>query len=1378
MTKCYKILILIILFITHLNSQDQNINFKNISIEHGLSQSWVTQIVQDQQGFLWIGTQSGLNRYDGYNFKVYNTIPGDTNSLSNNNIMSLLVDRKNILWIGTSDGLNSYDIKNNKFAVFINDPDNQNSISDNYIWDMSEDKKGNIWIGTNRGLNKYDNKKNMFVRYKYSDKTYDYYHSGIRSVLADSRNNIWVGTGSGLYLMLEEDYKNDTSSYYNIDDIKFRFIPLVKIRKDMDVIVNKLYEDRSGVIWIGCAGAPGLYRYDRNVENLDGPNIKLGFMKAFRHIGVNSIFQDKTGSLWIGSGGLGLMHFDEKADSIISRQDIICDEIFEDQSGVLWVSGAADGLKKYDRENQQFPPPTKYGSTGVLVDKKGNLWLSDTEDIHKYNQNSGQYIHYRTAPGESDNISTIHEDKRGIIWVGSWDPYHFDPIMNRFNPIPIDYKQSNNLPKQYGDLLFSHCNIIYSDKNDNLWLGARNGLYKYNYDTKALIRYSYDASNSKSLSHNTIWAIYQDSQSTLWVGTLRGLNKFDAQSETFTRYLKDPLNPNSISDNDISFIHESQVEKNGPLWIGTNSGLNKFDRENEVFIHYTINDGLPHNGIQAILEDDNGNLWISTYNGLSKFNPKTKIFRNYYKSDGLQGNFFTLSSFKNKKGEMYFGGYGGLSVFHPDSIIDDSQIPPIVINRFKKYNKEVKLDTAISYIKQITLGYDEKAFSFEFAALNYTNPEKNQFTYMMEGFDKDWVYTGYKHDATYTNLSPGEYVFRVKGSNHDGVWNEEGTSIRIIITPPWWKTTWAYAAYILLFATTLYALRNYDRKRQRLKHELEMEHVHAEKLEEMDRIKSRFFANISHEFRTPLTLILGPIEKLRKKIRDKTLKQDLDIMKRNASRLQGLINQLLDLSKLESGKMALQTRRMDIVQHLKTLAMSFTSFAETKQIILKFKAKPESITAYIDVDKIDKIFTNLLSNAFKFTPHGGKISAEICTGEAFSSKNLNSPEMFIGNASPQPSEIVHITITNSGPGIPAHKIDKIFDRFYQLDDSYTREQEGTGIGLALTKELVNLHHGEISVESTPNEKTTFTVQLPLGKDHLKKEEIIDEEIIEEISLQIPDPESRISHHESHIPHPTSKTQCPLLLIVEDNPDMRQFICDRLESEYRILEAENGEKGFKTAIDKIPDLVISDVMMPKMDGFEFCGKLKTDQRTSHIPVVLLTARAEIKDKIEGLETGADDYIAKPFNADELAVRIRNLIEQRRKLRERFTQLAKLQPKDIAVTSTDEKFIKKSIGIIEEHISDPDFSVTQFSQEIGISRSQLHRKIHALTGQSVSRFICLIRLQRAVQLLGNNAGSISEIAYDVGFNSPSYFIRCFKSHFRMSPSQYINHQSEKS
>jgi signal transduction histidine kinase/DNA-binding response OmpR family regulator len=654
----------------------------------------------------------------------------------------------------------------------------------------------------------------------------------------------------------------------------------------------------------------------------------------------------------------------------------------------------------------------------------------------------------------------------------------------------------------------------------------------------------------------------------------------------------------------------------------------------------------------------------------------------------------------------------------------------------------------------------------------------------MMGVDPDWVYTdASRRFATYTRLAPGKYTFRIKASNNDGVWNENGLSVRIVITPPWWRTVWAYALYLLLFVSVIYASYRFLLNRARTRQLLRFEHLEAEKLRDLDRMKSQFFANISHEFRTPLTLILGPVEKLLAKTGDAKVRQDLSMVLRNARRLQRLISQLLDLSRLEAGKMSLHTREEDVVALVKQYVQHFESQATIKGINLRFSAAAGPIRAYIDREKIENIVYNLVSNAFKFTPGDGEINVSVAELPLSRADSAEGVKFDCRHG------YVKIAVRDTGCGIRADRIGRIFDRFFKADDSTTREHEGTGIGLALTRELVELHKGKISVRSVEGRGSTFIVLLPLGKDHLKAGEIAAEPadhlegtglgesaMVERVRkksitrLNGAEGEYTVSAGGGQKPGARSTRKSAIILIIEDNADLRAYIRDILYSENRILEAADGAQGLDAAVESIPDLIISDVVMPRMDGFELCRRLKTDERSSHIPVILLTARASGESKLTGLETGADDYIIKPFDSRELSARVKNLIEQRRKLRERFSQAVTLKPSEIAVTSADEKFLRRAIDIIENHLSDADFRVDQFGREIGLSRVQLHRKLRALTGKSATGFIRAIRLQRAVVLLEHRYGNISEIAYEVGFSKPSYFAECFRKQFGCLPSEY--------
>ena len=615
--------------------------------------------------------------------------------------------------------------------------------------------------------------------------------------------------------------------------------------------------------------------------------------------------------------------------------------------------------------------------------------------------------------------------------------------------------------------------------------------------------------------------------------------------------------------------------------------------------------------------------------------------------------------------------------------------------------------------------------------------------------------SGNRRFVNYTGVSPGTYLFKVKGSNNDGAWNEEGTYLHITISPPPWKTWWAYSFYVIVFITILVAIRLYYLKRQHLKQSLELEKVEKEKLDELDKMKSRFFANISHEFRTPLTLILGPIEKAIEKAKNKNIQNDLNIAQRNAKRLQVLINELLSLSKLESGKLKLHVSKYDIVRLVKDYSQLFESMAKHRNIEIEFKSNEKEIPVYVDRDKLEKILNNLLSNAFKFTDDGGRIDIEIV-------KHL--------------SDVV-INISDNGKGIPPDKLPFIFDRFYQANESLTKEYEGSGIGLALTKELVELHNGKITALSDKEKGTTFSISFPLGRNHINDGDIIPE-TTHEMATDL-DAISMIEDLKETPPAgineiPSELDPRPVVLVVEDNYDLMASIRESLEETYQVLGANNGLKGLEKAVNFIPDLIVSDVMMPEMDGFVLSKKIKSNEHTSHIPLILLTAKAGKEDKMIGLETGADDFITKPFDHDELLVRIKNLIVQRKKLTEHI--LKNISPDNqlstSGVSSMEQKFLKKAINAVANYISDSEFSVELFAKELSMSRVQLHRKLTALVGQSARDFIRTIRLKKAAQLLKKNSGTVSEIAYDVGFSNPSHFSKCFREQFGKLPSEYSN------
>jgi signal transduction histidine kinase/DNA-binding response OmpR family regulator len=793
----------------------------------------------------------------------------------------------------------------------------------------------------------------------------------------------------------------------------------------------------------------------------------------------------------------------------------------------------------------------------------------------------------------------------------------------------------------------------------------------------------------------------------------------------------------------------------------------------------------------AALEiDDSGHIWVSTKAGISRINHQDYSIQNYDTDDGLLClEFINKSSYRDEEGWIYFGGRHGFNVFHPDSIKDNLHIPPVYITALDVDHQPKYFEEPVFKMNNIELSYHENDFSFSFVALNYVNPKKNQFAYMLEGYDNDWIYVGNERTAHYTNMSPGDYIFRVKASNNNGYWNEEGTSIALVIHPPVWKKWWAYLVYSLAIVGIIYFFYRNELRRLNLKRDLEIEHIQKEKLIEIDREKSNFFANVSHEFRTPLTLILNPIDKVISVLKDGKNKQELSIAYRNAKRLQTLINQLLSLSKLESGKMKLRIKEENIVRLIRANVQSFESLARQNEIDLLFESSVENYLIMVDRLKVGKIMNNLLSNAFKFTDYRGTIKVNI----SLASKPTDSLEANRQTKSGMnkttagiSSEIegVQIKVSDTGIGIRQEYISHIFNRFYQVDSGHNKGYEGTGIGLSLTKELVDLHHGTINVESEIDVGTTFIVFLPAGIDQLNEQGIADSNSLEKRDdNELLDDEyiysstSLVDNMSKAEEEDTNKI-LPKILIVDDNSDMRWFIRNHLEHSYKIVEAVNGEDGFNKAIEHIPDLIITDLMMPVLDGNELTRKVKLDQQTSHIPVIILTAKATLESKLEGLETGADDFLTKPFDAQELIIRIRNLIDLREKLRMSLSKhidevkqtKALLEYSCIGLSKLDEEFLKKAVSVIEDQLVNPDFNVESFAAEMAMSRKHLHRKLTSLTDHSPNNLIRNIRLMKAAELIKEGKLNITQISYEVGISSLSYFAKIFKDRFGVSPSDF--------
>ncbi|NOX86194.1 MAG: response regulator, partial [Chlorobi bacterium] len=1303
-----------------LFSQENDQNYVYIHSVKGIENPVVTCVFQDSQDFIWYGSLNGLYRWDGFKARHFHQIPGDTTSLPFDIIISILFeDEDNRLWMSTlGQGLVIYDKFSDRFIsnplTIKNDPERIDLI---WVKWATKDRDSILWgIGGTNIFFRYDLKTGEcdFLLPEPSDISNP--ANEVAALLYDPVNQIfWTGTKAGLYK-------------YSISENRFFAAAKSKITESIEI--TSIIEEQPGVIWVGTS--TGLFQYNDNEQTWENFNSTPGDSLNVRDIFQNPL--DGNKSLWIITED-GIKKFNKKKKTFThysikyqGRQFTTTQFIATnkgrhlDENGFLWIAtenlGAAvinlneSPFRQY-RIGMNKTEKDKNGATAFHQDDSGNLWIgTGFNGLYKYDQNMMPLAAYHNYPGDNNSLShnyvqAILEGTDGHVWVGTENGLNRlgenEEVFQHFLDQPIEFQ---------GGLDFVRITVLFQDTTGRLWAGTTQGAYfSDNSASEEPVFRQYEAIPSY---FTTISKIYRDKSGNLWFTTpvYRGIFKLTGepgQPEATIRYRLDPENPEIFPLDGALSILEDEKEN---LYFGTKSGLYKWDQKNNLFELFNKENGLDANIIYWMEKDNQGNFWLSTERGLIRFNPsnpgerKSKIFT--FKDGVPFEDIYPVTFYKSPDGRMYIGGRrgsgNGFYSFHPDSIKANTHIPNIVLTGFSVHNNNYPFNDKMISTGGVKLKHNENFISFEFAALDYFDPEKNQYAYYLEGFENSWNYVGNRHFANYTGVPPGKYIFRVKGSNNDGYWNEAGTSLAITILPPPWKTWWAYLLYAVSVASVFISIFYFYFRRKQLLHNLELEQVQSEKLKELDSIKTRFFSNISHEFRTPLTLILGPLQNMIGRSTSKKDKRELTVMQRNARRLQQLINQLLDLSKLEAGKMQLSFCETNIAEWIKMYVQSFESLARQRKIELVFEAQQPEIICFFDPEKLAQVLSNLLSNAFKFTEEGGKIEVVVSNHTP-----LNPPEG--GKHSPAESSLIGetksppirgdgrgviITISDTGPGIPPEQIEHIFDRFYQADDAQTRQHEGTGIGLALVKELVELHHGSITVESIENKGATFIIFLPQGKDHLKQEEIVSKPS-ENIEIEQPaETVEPVADMETTVE--SAGNDFPVLMIVEDNADMRHYIRGFFDETYRILEAADGKQGFELALKHIPDIIISDVMMPVMDGYALCRKIKTDERTSHIPLILLTARSSGADKIEGLETGADDFVIKPFDGKELQVRVNNLIEQRKRLRDllykRMQKSALTAPEDMeanGITSMDEQFLQKLYKTVSVYFSDPEFNV---------------------------------------------------------------------------------------
>ena len=1375
--------------ILYPQSENSNIKFVRYSTMMGLSSNSQNCISQDKEGFIWIGTGDGLNRFDGYTFKVYRKNPQDSMSLRSNIISCLLTDSKGTLWIGTySGGLSRYNKGNDDFYSFPN-------LVNSNINALTEDKHHRLWIGSSAGLFIYSPESNKFREIlPYTDKPFD--PSDVNEFAVDN-DTLWIAFSTGIL------------SAVNTSTMVFKNYSMFEVssKETANFNINSLVVDNDK-IWIST-WSKGIWIFNKNTGTCRP-------YKKEKSQYINFVFKDNKNRFWYSPEYKGLVLLNGEKKSIIKEDDFnrnsissnLLSGIYQDMQNNLWITSKLGDLNYvelnnpfrnwYKKPNSQHELSSNLINT-VMVDKKNRIWVGYEEggiDILDVN-NVKPKIHISgnqltgLGPGP---VMYIFESRDGTIWIGKY----LDGL-KQYNESSKTFSSYQHIDGNNSSIVGNDIRHISEDSKGNLWIAVHGvGVDMLNPKTGIFIHHKSDPGDpDHTILNNWTFTAFCDQNDNIWVCTVSGVSEIMANSKIIKQFTENNDVKYSLSNSLALVVF---VDSKNYVWIGTADGLNRLNPKTGLIKKFLTKDGLPSNLIIDIIEDNNHDIWISTTNGLSKYSRKNGTFKNFSVQDGLTTDeFHKFASSKNKEGEMFFGGRDGLTCFFPDSIKLNRYRPPVYITAFKLFNKEVQtkndnmkigfyLPHQIIYCKEITLNHNQNEITLEFTALNYLNLAKNQYRYKLEGFDNYWSSPGFKREVTYTNLDPGEYTFRVMASNNDGIWNREGRSLKIIIEPPFWKTYWAYAFYFLFIVFLFYVFRKFTLHEAEIKRKLELEELEIQKLHEMDLLKMQFFANISHEFRTPLTLIKGPIEKLLRDVKDEFHQVQLNLVNRNANRLLRMINQLMDFRKIEVSKLDLNLTKNDIVLFIKEIVDTFKQDAVQRNINFTFNYTLTSLEIWFDADKLDKIIYNLLSNAFKFTRDKDSIEISLdfnnsgTENENFNPEFLQSEQKQIQQHSVKGSNVAvsskvktfKISVKDSGIGINKDAQKRIFDRFYQVNNNIT--SQGTGIGLSLTYELVKLHMGEIIVDSTPDIGSEFTVILPLWLDENDLPQLAGHKIQKpsnnnsngkELKSEEENEEEQIRYEENQ-----PQKKLPKILIIEDNADMRLFIRNEFEKNYRIIEAHDGIIGIKKAFEEIPDAIICDIMMPGKDGFEVCKILKNDAQTSHIPIVMLTAKSSEQHTIEGFESGADDYVAKPFSTAVLKARIKNLIDSRNLLRKKFISEPFASLSEISPSKTDEKLFQKAYSIVEKNLNNPDFDVNLFASEIGMSRTQLYRKIHAISGQPVKEFIRVIRLKKAAELLLTTDNNITEVAYTVGFNSLSYFTTSFTEYYGMNPTKYLD------
>lgn len=1353
-------------------AQESDLHFDHINYDVSFSQSMISSIHQTKKGFVWIGTANGLISYDGYTFLRYVYNKDILNTISNSHINVILEDSDNQLWIGTNNGLNLFNKKENSFLRI---DVLKVKGGRNYISSIIQDDHKRIWVGTFGGIKRLNKKKYVLEEIS-NDHNSPFRKSRVLSLFYDNKYGVLVGTAKGL-----ECFDPKNGSKKKLPHTLSNNTVLLKSK------IWKIIQEKNGDLWFATE-TNGVFHYSEARNSVTNYVLDFNNRKSLSSNWVNDIVQVNENTIWFATkNGLSVFRKDKNSftnyrhnplkSASLSDDDVKC--FLKDRHGDIWIGTNGGGVNFFQKTNTNFSTiteviPPNFGLNNAMVnavakETDGSLWVGTNggglNHLNFKNNKNTTYLIDHFEKTVNMITSLVHQNSQNLYCGTFKGLFRFNKTSKTFSRISLSQKDSKDNERPITSLLMD---------NGDLWVGTNgNGLKKITQDG-TIESYMADGTGN-SISDNFITDI-ANRNNGLWIATQYGLNFFDKRLKKVTKVYKTG-GKSGLPNNSLTVMF---TDSKGRFWIGAESGgINLLDEKSGRFFEINKAKGFTDETIKSITEDAQGNIWVSDNNLLYKI--RTKKFKavpgisdfeitSYSSKDGLKvKQFSNNSALKTNSNELVFGSSNGLIIFNPSKLIKTEDKTEIVLTKLivnneeiKPGNKDIPLDNYISETSEITLGHNQGYIGLEFSAMNFVNPEKNEYAYKLESsFNKDsWHNIGSQHYINLTNLNSGTYLLKIRTSDAGGKWNPTIKTLKIIMLPPWWQTWWAYIFYFGLLAAGSVYLFRFFRNRELLKQAFYLEQVEKERQEELYKMKLDFFTNVSHEIRTPLTLISGPVEELLSGAeKNSNLEHKLKVIKNNSDRLLKLVNELMDFRKAEKGSMKIYCEQQDIVSFCFDIYESFRGFAVEKKIDYKFVLNINTALIYFDKNQMEKVIYNLLSNAFKFTSKNGRITLAVEQKEE--------------------SDSIEIKVKDNGIGIPENRKKKIFKNFFQLDDRGSANL-GSGIGLALSKSIVELHHGEIKVqtEADANFTTIFTITLKKGKDHFKKSQIVESAIaVTEMASPISDVVTEVDIYETDYAEELEGYTKKTILVIDDNEEVLSFIFDILHVDYRVLKFTNGQSALDYMDKEIPDLIVSDVMMPEMDGFELCKILKTSLNTNHIPVILLTAKSSTLNRIEGLSTGADSYISKPFSIEELKLTILNLLSSKEIMRQKYGEKFITDSVQENLNTPEGLFVKKLTQIIESNIDNPEFDVNDLVKEIGMSRTVLYKKVQTLTNHSVAGFMKNMRLKKAASLLLNTTYSVSEVTYMVGFNDRKHFSKEFKKFYNVSPTIYKSSQMTK-